>query len=132
MSAWAKAAKYRSMAPNAPAKTAVANRVDVETGSVAGSDCVASMTTSVLLRPVVKTAIAVRIHGRSPGSWRFFRRHRLPGYFQWRSHLREIGAAPFYSRGVGCDVDALIGSARHIPFSSRFALGIAGTMYLQQ
>ena len=40
----------------------------------------------------------------------------------------SYGAAPFYSRGVGCDLDALCGSIRHIPFSSRFAFGFAGTM----
>lgn len=88
----------------------------------------AAMTTSVQAMgntpPQVPGSIT-RMNGRSPGS-------RVVGFFL---RLPEAGnrhpvatlvmkpkfaePSPPYSRGVGCDKGARIGSARRIPFSSQ-------------
>ena len=111
--------------PNIAANSVVVRRADAETRSE--TDCVASMTTSVLLIQSLEH-LSVRSHGRSPGSWRFSSAIAFPDVSSGAPVFGSYGAAPFYSRGVGCGLDARSGSTRHIPFSSRFALGIAGTV----
>ena len=96
--------------PNIAANSVVVRRADAETRSE--TDCVASMTTSVLLQLYCGRCPAPSAGptGRSPGS-RLWRLSRLPGLSLIRQYpVAFETTSPQYSRGVGQVWSARIGS----------------------